>query len=131
LDNHMKNMHSAKEKRFLCDVDDCGKMFKTSAEVKQHNDSVHLKLREQCGECGQWFNAKHLKTHVKRVHGGAERADHFCDTCSKTFFKASDLRLHIARVHDDEGIRHACPECGKQVRRLPEHMRTVHGACGT
>ena len=34
------------------------------------------------------------------------------------------MRLHVERVHN--GRRYVCPECGKIVSKIREHMRVCH-----
>jgi hypothetical protein len=78
MEQHMDNIHSNKAKRHPCLVEGCGKAFKTSTELNVHTDGVHLKSRSQCADCGQWFSVKHLKTHIKTAHSGAQRTEHPC-----------------------------------------------------
>ena len=123
---HMKNMHSPVViKPFECDAEGCGKSFKQSSELKQHMTSVHLKTRGQCEECGKWYCVKQLRVHMREMHEGRERIKHQCTDCNSSFLRPWDLRLHVERVH--MGIRYPCPECGKSVSKLAEHMKCVHG----
>ena len=69
MDRHIQNMHNASPvKGNKCPEPGCGKEFKTRAELKNHNDAVHLQLREQCPQCDRWFTVTHLKTHIRKVH---------------------------------------------------------------
>jgi len=128
LESHVKNTHSQNIiKRFLCTADGCTKTFKTKQELTAHTDGVHLSKREQCGECGQWYSVKHLKTHIQNAHSETGGTRYPCFECNKEFSRASEVKIHRERVH--EGKRYICPECGKTVSKVGEHMKAVHGIC--
>ena len=108
IENHMENMHSPVKtfKPCICMVDGCRKSFKTKTELNAHTTAVHLKTKEQCPDCDQWFSVSHLKTHLRLVHGNGKK-----------------------RVY--QGKRYPCPECGRTFSKLREHMKSIHGIRST
>jgi len=79
MEKHLRNMHSNDDKlEFECSDESCGKAFKTKPQLKTHMDNVHLKLRDECPECGQWFSLSHLKSHIRNVHSGKLQRRHPC-----------------------------------------------------
>ena len=108
IENHMENMHSPAKtfKPCICMVDGCRKSFKTKTELNSHTTAVHLKTKEQCPHCDQWFSVSHLKTHLRLVHGNGKK-----------------------RVY--QGRRYPCPECGTTFSKLREHMKSIHGIRST
>ena len=60
------------------------------------------------------------------IHEGQK--DFKCESCSKSFSHAGDLKKHLRRIH--EGYKdHKCESCGKsfpQEGNLKKHICTVH-----
>ena len=108
IEKHIENIHSPVKisKPRICIVDGCRKSFKTNTELNAHTTAVHLKTKEQCPDCDQWFSVSHLKTHLRLVHGNGKK-----------------------RVY--EGKRQPCPECGRTFSKLREHMKSIHGIHST
>jgi len=122
LASHMKLNHSAEVKKNMpCPDQGCGKMFRTKQTATTHYNRMHLEIKEQCRICSEWL--KNLPMHLNQVHKQGKK--HVCSHCGKIFYKTSDLKVHIERVH--EGKRYSCPMCGKTVSKIKEHMRVVHG----
>jgi len=120
--SHIKWKHSDNvQKTNLCEVEGCDAMFRTKTELRTHNSRVHMDVKTQCTICLQWY--KNLAEHVSQVH--QQDRKHVCSQCGKQFFKNSDLKTHIERVH--HGRRYICPECGKTVSKIREHLKCVHG----
>ena len=60
--------------------------------------------------------------HVKAVHN--KEKSYFCNECQyNTMFKG-DLIKHEDSVH--RKLKKSCPECGKSVANVHEHIRLVH-----
>ena len=122
LRNHMKLNHEGPvEKTEPCPDENCRRKFRTSQEAKKHYKSYHLEIKEMCPECGGWFKA--LYQHTLAVHKNLKK--HVCGDCGKGFTKKHDLSMHKNRVH--LGIKYVCPQCGKHVSKLRDHIKMVHG----
>lgn len=121
VEKHIKYKHSGLVKKSIpCMDPQCDKMFRTKQEVNKHNDAVHLNKKETCPRCDGIY--KNLAVHINQYHTGAKK--HVCDKCGKAFIKKYDLNVHIDRVHC--GRRYICPECGKTISKIKEHLKVVH-----
>ena len=87
---------------------------------KIHYNAAHLKLKEKCDICSGWF--KNLNVHITQIHKNHNKFS--CEKCGKAFNKKCDLKLHDERVHLQK--RYICPQCGKVISKIREHLRTVH-----
>ena len=69
-----------------------------------------------------------LKRHIKIIHEGIKCSKDFkCESCTKSFASAQELRWHIKNVH--EGIKNKCDLCSKSysyLSTLKQHIRLVH-----
>ena len=99
---------------------ECDKTFRNESAEVRHYKAVHLNEKVECDICGGMF--KNILNHKFQVHTGKHRLP--CPQCDQRFTKPCDLRLHIERVHDHK--RYACPECGKVVSKIREHLKVVH-----
>ena len=119
LRNHEKTVHGGL--RYYCDQCD----YQTK---QQHNLKLHIKGNhlggEQCPICHK--QVKNLHGHLQVTHQQGKK--HVCSDCGKVFFKACDLKTHIGRVHLGTSTRFTCPECGKSVVKIKDHMKSVHGS---
>ncbi|OCT72130.1 zinc finger protein 845 isoform X2 [Xenopus laevis] len=87
---------------FLCEVDNCGKVFSKRQYLNYHQKYQHVNQRTFCcpvPECGRKFNfKKHLKEHEKRH---SNRRDFICEFCARAFRSSSNLIIHH-RIHTGE-----------------------------
>jgi len=119
--HHIKMMHSGVlEKKIPCKHDDCDKKFRTKQESTIHYNAAHLNKKEMCPLCGGWY--KNLYTHIHQTHQNEKK--HICDQCGKAFGKKNDLKIHKDRIHLLK--RYTCPECGKTISKIREHLKTIH-----
>jgi len=83
-----------------------------------------------CTHCG--VNFEDFK--VFWVHQESHKEKHICDLCSNEFRSSIYLRNHKRTIHNitDEKYNsrfcQVCPECGKSVDSLKQHMQLIHSA---
>ena len=55
---------------YRCTYTDCGKTFKSISHLKDHTQSVHMRLKPfECAFCGSAFSRQSsLKHHLKHLH---------------------------------------------------------------
>ena len=92
-------MHNGKEE-FKCSL--CEKSFFKENELDKHNFTVHEGHTDnKCGICLNGYKFKNynrLKNHVYNVHENADRKDHLCGLCGKSFKHSKSLGEHILSV---------------------------------
>ena len=132
-----------------CDkVCNCGLVFRTGTEQKEHYKLVHQgcikcskcdkilsasridshkcvpgrkRYELPCPICGKVFLTHGgLKYHNENVHGDAKFS---CEICGKIFTSESLCKQHVDRFHKELT---ACTICGAVVKYMKLHMRTVH-----
>ncbi|XP_054086522.1 zinc finger protein 700 [Zeugodacus cucurbitae] len=68
LNNHVKTKHEGQ--RFICEEENCGKMFQTAHALKNHAYTHVDQLPYRCEYCQQDFATKgRLRWHISRIHG--------------------------------------------------------------
>ncbi|KAF7991655.1 hypothetical protein HCN44_010456 [Aphidius gifuensis] len=91
---------SEETSRHVCG--DCGAVFSTKEEVKQHFDEHNNELKKpkvkRCKRCKVIVDAELVKTHVCR-----NKITHNCLTCNTTFKTDKMLEKHM-KIHKDEHI---------------------------
>lgn len=101
LNRHIANKHSL-ERKFVCEVNDCGRKFQTRLNRTRHVKTVHEGRPFQCASCTRSFKTdEDLKQHERDVHpeGGEFLACRICGSC---FAKRCILNRHIENVHKEE-----------------------------
>lgn len=136
LSTHMKfhqlgNASVGKDSPTACK--ECGKMFKTKQEHRQHFSRVHIGARtKDCPMlgCTKAFKSNgELKAHM-RTH--SRNKEFMCSDCGANFSTKHSLSNHTLRKHTvgyDE--QHRCDECGSVFRMLSDlksHVHNVHRA---
>ena len=93
----------------------------TFVKVGQVGSDVSSEVKTApCPFCNKLL--ANVPEHVKAVHN--KRKSFFCGICDyKTMFR-SDLVKHEDSVH--KKLRKSCPDCGKNVANVHEHVRLVH-----
>jgi uncharacterized C2H2 Zn-finger protein len=81
---------------FQCDIDECGKFFKTKVELKSHKKTHDKSNRIKCPKClKELSNISNLRRHISEVH---EKKIRFkCDFCSKVYFSRNSILVHLRR----------------------------------
>jgi len=119
LEKHMRSIHGIKSVEPTVIIAMKSEGVEPFEELVDTTKSTNNKLRT-CPYCSKLLS--NTKEHIKAVH--LKEKNYFCDSCDyKTLFK-SDLVKHNQLVHMK--IKKSCPECGKQVANLHEHIRLVH-----
>ncbi|EJD52794.1 hypothetical protein AURDEDRAFT_181317 [Auricularia subglabra TFB-10046 SS5] len=139
LHAHMRTHMDASEKKFVCDVDECGKAFWTAQHLKVHAQ-VHLGVKPftcTVADCDAKFAKHHqLRAHVAEAHCPPGTKPFRCEHegCDKSFSTNQKLTAH-AKTH--EAKRYVCvqPSCiangaappvFAKWTALQQHMRTAH-----
>ena len=93
-------------------------------QLKENNDNVEKekRIKNNPSEC------KKISSQDHEFPAKSQKTDNTCTICSKIFFKKSNLKLHIAAVH--EGLKpFECPTCKKSfsaIADLKRHISEVH-----
>jgi hypothetical protein len=113
LRKHKANIHDVGVTWHHCDVDRCQAKFKNKGDLNVHKNEKHkLSIAwHYCTICDQKFkNSKILKTHEDISHGLNITWEHCSvEGCDSKFKTKSDLRRHMANVHDIGD--HPCELC--------------------
>jgi KRAB domain-containing zinc finger protein len=124
LNAHIRHNHKSENDLHVCHI--CAYKAKSKANMKEHIECVHEKLRFQCQVCEKEFSSKSkLKSHVKLSHLG-ELLE--CKECGETFNERNRLYLHVKKVH--KGVEYRCKICKKDfrdARGLKRHEINIHG----
>ena len=106
---------------------DCGKVFDNKSLLRGHVDRFHRGKKKNvcamCNICGKILSSEaSLLSHHKTNHE-IRKLIHECELCGKMFGDDSLLKSHQKRKHIEKT---PCPVCGIKVRRLKDHMDSVH-----
>ena len=129
------------------DCPDCGKAFVEGYILERHKQRVHSNKVCACQQCDAKFTQNdNLQRHVRQVHLGELVVCSFCPykakekkSVMKHAKKAHPLNdlanITLDKVFDKQYINPYnkpqssgdCPHCGKYIKRLGKHIKTVHG----
>lgn len=119
-------VHSQRERKFKCEIEDCQKIFLIKNHLENHNKIVHefkLERKFACKSCSKSFKSQsNLRTH-EAVHN--EKC-FLCRFCDKTFLRSQDVKIH-EHIHKKEKsfICKKCEKSFKQQSNLIEHVKKV------
>ena len=127
LRRHIIEVHFGIRNIKYIKCDHCPKSFVTSAVLRGHVNSMHLKLKHSCSMCNVTFAYDQgLQRHMKTFHYGEKKF--ICSFCQKSFCLKAHLKRHEEEIHLK--IKHVtCDECDKVFackRSLLQHMKSVH-----
>jgi len=113
-------------KDYVCET--CGKAFKDSGALKQHNFS-HGSADFVCSQCHMRFTSPlYLSRHMDRKHPMDGVQPFTCGVCARGFPLNYQLQEHIQAVH--ENVKHCCPHCDLAIgRRSSVHRHIKKGRC--
>ena len=128
LSQHMKQKHTSKEKRVLCEM--CNRHFYDNSHLNSHINRVHHEIKKfQCNFCGKADKTKtEHNRHIKNKHMPKDIFE--CDKCDKTLTSKLGLNLHLERSHSAFSKSKQCEFCEKSYRlssELDKHKAKIHG----
>lgn len=104
--------------------DKCKKSFTTRADLRRHEDSIHLEELFVCDVCGVNFTREDsYNRHKTNKHKTVEDLNHRCDLCGIKFKRRDILLRHIKTVHSDEQGSFCCNICNTTFNRKTNFMR--------
>lgn len=95
--NHPKKIIKRIPRKYQCDS--CGKIFKTSYKLQEHDEYYHKNRGPQCKICAKTFPSKRLLQKHQIVH--SKEKPYKCDHCGQLFGKSDSLRQHQRRHQDN------------------------------
>jgi len=132
LQRHKRRVHS---NRRPYDCRYCGKLFKSSHDLKRHV-RIHKGIKPySCRHCSDCFaRFEQLKGHLLKSHN--EGTWITCHICQKKFTESAILKKHVSR---HEGVKpYVCSECqkcfctGYELRNHQLfHSEIKHFCCGS
>ncbi|OLN84906.1 Asparagine-rich zinc finger protein AZF1 [Colletotrichum chlorophyti] len=118
-----------KPKRYICDVDGCGKSFYQSTHLDTHKRAHTGEKPYVCNwpRCDRTFSQPgNLKTHMRR-HTGEKPFR--CEQCSKVFAQRGNLQTHMATHTNAKPFVCKLDDCNKmftQRGNLKNHQNKYH-----
>ncbi|ODM91743.1 putative zinc finger protein [Orchesella cincta] len=127
---HLNSVHAqeySQNKKVKCST--CGKLFKSPALLKLHQQRLHSETRQfSCSHCPSFFSTNnHLSKHIRAIHDSNYRYIQpmvNCCICSQVFTCKGSLNIHM-RTHTNEKP-YVCSICGQSFRQsggLKVHFR--------
>ena len=94
-----------------------------------HMNIKHLHpMKNKCNRCEETFTTyTQMVKHKSNFHGIGKKKNLLCNICGKKFECNSDLKYHVASVHENQRP-HMCDFCGKAFKRLGDlnKHRLIH-----
>lgn len=100
----------------------CERSFTHRNSLQYHLNSHHTRVRpHQCETCGKSFFASSALKIHRRLHSGEK--PYRCEECGKNFRQWGDLKYHTTSLHSTEK-QFQCEYCGKEFAR--KYSLVVH-----
>ncbi|KAF6819747.1 C2H2 transcription factor [Colletotrichum sojae] len=122
-------IEAPKTKKYVCDVDGCGKSFYQSTHLDTHKRAHTGEKPYSCTwpRCGRTFSQPgNLKTHMRR-HTGEKPFR--CEQCAKVFAQRGNLQTHMATHTNAKPFVCKLDDCNKmftQRGNLKNHQNKYH-----
>ncbi|TDZ13106.1 Asparagine-rich zinc finger protein AZF1 [Colletotrichum spinosum] len=129
METVMETTDAPKPKKYVCDVDGCGKSFYQSTHLDTHKRAHTGEKPYACNwpRCGRTFSQPgNLKTHMRR-HTGEKPFR--CEQCSKVFAQRGNLQTHMATHTNAKPFVCKLDDCNKmftQRGNLKNHQNKYH-----
>nr|XP_036584405.1 C2H2 transcription factor [Colletotrichum truncatum]KAF6793923.1 C2H2 transcription factor [Colletotrichum truncatum] len=126
---HHEPAIARKRKKYICDVEACGKTFYQSTHLDTHKRAHTGGKPYACKwpECGRTFSQPgNLKTHMRR-HAGDKPFR--CEKCSKGFPQRGNLQAHQATHTNAQPFIYKLDKCNKRFTQrgnLKNHQNKYH-----
>lgn len=121
LDNEEAEFRPS-QKLYVCEYEDCRKVFVHQTSYVMHKRCVHSELRNfTCELCSKSFKtSSNLYVHIKQHKN---QRDHPCQLCPLSFFTSSHLKAHL-KIHS-KSVRYFCDVegCGKSFIHLSSYKK--------
>ncbi|KAL7051570.1 hypothetical protein ACKWTF_004509 [Chironomus riparius] len=121
------------ERKFLCDIEDCKKAFKTYNSFYAHkrkHQSINSP-RFNCASCDKVFSSHSvLMSHLKS-HTGEKVWNCHYDGCTKAYAHKQNLNMHLLTAHVESDKTFKCDLCPRVLansNQLRVHLNKIHKA---
>jgi KRAB domain-containing zinc finger protein len=121
LKRHTESVHGCR--RFVCEHDDCHKVFKSAVGLSNHNKEHQGQFSYLCQYCGKGFSYKTDYKEHKLKHEGKKTFT--CSKCGKCFHIKENMKRRFLQCGNKQRS-FSCDICGKKLRcerYLKEHLK--------
>ncbi|XP_063697936.1 zinc finger protein 816-like [Culicoides brevitarsis] len=101
------------EKPYKCPIESCGKSFRQNTTLKTHMAALHIGKSVKCDSCDKTFTRASYLTAHQRLEHFGERP-YACHLCPKRYKQKSHLDHHL-EVH--QGVKYVCNVCNRSYSK--------------